>query len=291
MAYILSCPPLRCSLLPGLLIICSTLIHAGATTSLYRWTDSEGNHHFGDREPTKGGATERISIDSDAYFGVVKKVYDGDTVQLQSGVKVRLIGINTPEVAKRNRPGDSGGIEAKAFLSRQVLGKKVRLVPGPERYDKYQRLLATLYSVEGEDLNARMLDEGLAHSSIKPPNIQKLVQYRRIEDRAIARKRGIWSLSRYQPVPIEDAGEYRNTFRRLQGRVNSVEENRSAWLLHFANDVKVLIRKEHLDSFRKADLEPKRLKGREILFRGWVHQSRGTPLIRLVHVEAIESVQ
>ena len=87
MAYILSCPPLRCSLLPGLLIICSTLIHAGATTSLYRWTDSEGNHHFGDREPTKGGATERISIDSDAYFGVVKKVYDGDTVQLQSGVK------------------------------------------------------------------------------------------------------------------------------------------------------------------------------------------------------------
>ena len=51
----------------------------------------------------------------------VVDVYDGDTFELQSGEKVRLLGINTPEI------GEPGADIAKDFLEKLVLGKEVRL--------------------------------------------------------------------------------------------------------------------------------------------------------------------
>ena len=48
--------------------------------------------------------------------GRVVQVPDGDTVHLEGGTRLRLIGINTPEVAHHNRPGEPGGEAARRFL-------------------------------------------------------------------------------------------------------------------------------------------------------------------------------
>ncbi len=89
---------------------------------------------------------------------LVVKVYDGDTVQLASGEKVRLIGIDTPEEFESNklfadsrRTGQdietikAMGHKAHLFTSQWVLGQKVLLEFDHERKDKYGRLLAYLY--------------------------------------------------------------------------------------------------------------------------------------------------
>ena len=64
---------------------------------VFRWVDSKGQLHFGD-QPRRGA--ERMAIrDNHIWTGRVVAVPDGDTLHLADGSKVRLIGINAPEVA------------------------------------------------------------------------------------------------------------------------------------------------------------------------------------------------
>lgn len=86
---------------------------------------------------------------------VVTNVVDGDTVDLDNGESVRLVGIDTPE------RGACGHERAAAALSRMVLGRKVRLVDSDEDRDKYDRLLRFL-EVGSLDPGLRLLRKGLA---------------------------------------------------------------------------------------------------------------------------------
>lgn len=86
---------------------------------------------------------------------VVSKVVDGDTIDLDSGESVRLVGIDTPE------RGACGHERAAAALSRMILGKEVRLVESDEDRDKYDRPLRYV-EVGGLDPGMRLLRKGLA---------------------------------------------------------------------------------------------------------------------------------
>ncbi|MBF0219970.1 MAG: thermonuclease family protein [Gammaproteobacteria bacterium] len=255
----------------------------------YRWQDGEGNYHYGDNPPPQGSYTP-LEINSQDGWYRVKEVYDGDTLTLQSGERVRLIGLNAPEVARQSRPDDPLSGEAKLFLQQLVEGKRVRLQPGVERYDKYQRLLAHLFDESGENINAMILREGLAHAMIKPPNSAYSDIYFAAEAAARQAVKGIWALDGYQITPIGEAANYRNTFRRLQGRVVRVEEKKSLWLLYFANEVKVSIAKEYVPQFIAAKIDLPRLAGRTLMLRGWVQQHQGKPIIRLVDPLEIEHI-
>ncbi len=263
--------------------------------SYYRWQDSKGVYQYTDERPPAEIVAEQVTIEGGHGFYRVAKVYDGDTVRLESGEKVRLIGINTPEVAHRNRPSEPGGEVASDYLRKLIEGELVRLEYGKERRDKYQRLLAHLFTEEGENINALMLSEGYAHAVIKLPNIRLLQHYFDAERGARDAGRGIWRLPHFKVHKIGEAAAFRNTFRRLQGVINRVEEKRSAWLLYFDSmgdaGVKALIRKEHLDSFIRDGRHPDRLAGKRVTIRGWVHFSRGKPLIRLRDSKSIERIE
>ena len=258
--------------------------------SYYRWQDERGVSHYTDESPPAEINAEKLIVKSGHGLYRVTRVFDGDTVRLEGGESVRLIGINTPEVAHRNRPTDPGGEAARDYLRQLIKGELVRLEYGAERRDRYGRLLAHLFTQEGENINALLLSGGYAHAVIKLPNIRLLQQYFAAEKGAIAAGLGIWQLSQFKVHNIEAAAGFRNTFRRLQGEVKQVEEKRSAWLLHFDSGVKALIRKEHLGSFIRDGLHPSRLAGRRVTIRGWVHFSRGKPLIRLRHSKSIKIV-
>ena len=70
---------------------------------------------------------------------LVTSVIDGDTFEIETGEKVRLICINTPEF------NETGYEEAKLFLSELVLNKKVRLEKDISDKDSYGRLLRYVY--------------------------------------------------------------------------------------------------------------------------------------------------
>jgi endonuclease YncB( thermonuclease family) len=94
----------------------------------------------------------------------VEFVIDGDTVKLAGGERVRLLGIDAPEMRK-GKPGRSGPFpepgakEATAALKRMIEGKVVRVARRGR--DKYDRTLARLYLEDGKDVGGELVRRGL----------------------------------------------------------------------------------------------------------------------------------
>jgi len=86
----------------------------------------------------------------------VERVIDGDTVVIDSGESVRLLGINTPERGERYYD------EAAEFLGDIVFNKTVELEYSAKKYDQYGRLLAYLY-FNGRNVNLELIKNGFAN--------------------------------------------------------------------------------------------------------------------------------
>lgn len=127
---------------------------------------------------------------------VVASVYDGDTVTLASGDKIRLRWVNTPEL----KPLEDYGIEAREATEKFVSGKEVKLVLGSENpRDGYGRVVSGLMTDEG-NLSIHLLELGLAHLFVIPPDDTDLTPFLEAQERARKANRGIWSTERYQGV-------------------------------------------------------------------------------------------
>lgn len=122
--------------------------------------------------------------------GVVSRVVDGDTLELESGAKVRLIGVNTPEVHGKVQPY---GKEASAFTKRQLLGQKILLFPDVSDTDRYGRLLRYVF-VAGQDVmyNERLVGEGYAQVMTIPPNVAYAELFLQKQREAREQKQGLW---------------------------------------------------------------------------------------------------
>jgi len=105
--------------------------------------------------------------------GHVDAVLDGDTIVVD-GVHVRVIGVDTPEIAHRDAPAACGGDDAAAFVRRTLGGQRVRLATGVEPHDRYGRTLASVTVLSGPlagaDLAATLADRGFARPLPIPPN-------------------------------------------------------------------------------------------------------------------------
>jgi len=124
----------------------------------------------------------------------VKFVYDGDTILLSTGDKVRYLGINTPELDPKENRHEFMAIEARRFNIKLVKGKLVRLEFDKEKRDRYGRLLAYVYLVRtGEMVNAILLKMGLAYVLSKEPNLKYRRFFIKCQREAMKKKIGIWS--------------------------------------------------------------------------------------------------
>jgi len=125
----------------------------------------------------------------------VASVYDGDTLTLDTGDKVRLRWVNTPEL----KPAQDYGVEAREAAKRLVLGTEVQLIYGATRRDGYGRLLAGVRTPE-KDLSESLLEQGLAHLFIIPPDATDHTRLLAAQKKARDARRGIWSTAAYQGV-------------------------------------------------------------------------------------------
>ncbi|MGN7468760.1 thermonuclease family protein [Brevibacillus sp. SAFN-007a] len=124
----------------------------------------------------------------------VKRVVDGDTFELASGEKVRMIGVDTPETVKPNHPVEPYGKEASNYTKQLLTGKKVTLKFDVEPYDKYQRLLAYVYMEDGTFVNEKLVRDGYARIMTIPPNVAKADLFLAAEREAREANRGLWGL-------------------------------------------------------------------------------------------------
>jgi len=135
-------------------------------------------------EPTRPSATQ-------AGTHLVKRVIDGDTLELSTGERVRLIGVDTPETKDPRKPVQYFGEEAAEFTRRMVEGKWVRLDHDWERKDKYGRTLAYIYLEDGTFLNAEIIRQGYGFAYTRFP-FKYLEEFRKLEREAREAGRGLW---------------------------------------------------------------------------------------------------
>ncbi len=128
---------------------------------------------------------------SDALFSV-RRVFDGDTVELGNGWHVRYIGINAPEIAHPDKPGEPFGAESLAFNEKLVLTKPVRIQQDQEASDQYHRHLAYVFLQDGTFVNQEIVRNGLAYVLYQLPNITNAAVLLQSQQEAMKAGKGIW---------------------------------------------------------------------------------------------------
>lgn len=139
------------------------------------------------------------SISTDENINLLEteviRVIDGDTfVANINGVeeKVRLLLIDTPEVVHPSKPVEPFGPEASQFTKELIEGKKVYLEFDIQERDKYGRILAYVYLLDGRMLNELLLEKGLAQVVVYQPNVKYVDEFREIQKEAQKNKVGLW---------------------------------------------------------------------------------------------------
>jgi len=166
--------------------------------------------HAGDLDPAYHSKEEvRLNIPLGRNINysdvLVKRAVDGDTLLLESGERVRLIGIDTPEMhessklqrdAQRSKQ-EKGAIQkmgraSYVFTKQLVEGKRVSLEFDVERYDRYKRLLAYVYLKDGTFVNAEIVKAGYASLLTYPPNVKYVDLFLKLYREARENRRGLW---------------------------------------------------------------------------------------------------
>ena len=127
-------------------------------------------------------------------MATVVRVVDGDTIVLESGERVRYIGVDAPESRHLRMPIEPFAVEAAEFNRKMVEGKQVYLITDEEPEDRYGRLLAYIF-VGDVFVNARLVSEGYARERAYPPNVRFKPLFVSLQKEAIGARKGIWGMN------------------------------------------------------------------------------------------------
>jgi len=123
----------------------------------------------------------------------VRRVVDGDTLVLEGGERVRLIGVDTPETVHPQKPVERFGKQASAFTRRLLEGRRVRLEFDQQR-DRYGRTVAYVYLADGRLVNEEIIRQGYGHAFTKYPFARDMMaRFRAAEREAREAGRGLWA--------------------------------------------------------------------------------------------------
>jgi micrococcal nuclease len=134
-----------------------------------------------------------------ATTALVLKVVDGDTVDIVDDVRgrlrIRLLGIDTPETKKPGFKVGCWGPQATEFATSTLTGQRVAFVTDPSQdlHDRYGRTLAYLDKADGWDYSVEAARAGAAHSYLYGGvPVARHAQIEAAEQEAQAAGRGLW---------------------------------------------------------------------------------------------------
>lgn len=241
-------------------------------------------------------ATQNCAPQGDFHETVrVASIYDGDTVRLQDGRKLRFIGINTPELhpnwqnQKNSVPPEPYAKAAKAYLSGLLTNNTLHLVYDKERQDRHGRTLAHAFLADGRNLSQLLLEQGLGTTLVVPPNLWRQPCYAKIEQQAHKATRGLWSHPRYQAIDANTLAPETRGYRIVRGKVTRIGQSKSAYWLNLSKRFALRIVRSDLQYFANQDFE--RLIGQRVEARGWVYARKGELRMRIRHPSALQVVQ
>ncbi len=217
----------------------------------------------------------------------VVKVIDSETLLLDDGKEVRLIGALGPRALDVGAdPGTWPPEEnAKAALAALVLNKSIVLAFGGDRTDRYDRWLAEVFVGDGEHqvwVQGHLLRSGNARSYAQSGN--RACEAERLAHEKIARDAGLglWREAAYQvrkPWPARELQEYSGKFQIIEGRVARVVSGHSAAYISFSRESRwafsATIRQTDRAVLGRLGGDAKKLPGMMVEIRGWIEQRPG----------------
>lgn len=237
----------------------------------------------------------------------VSQIIDGDTVLLDDGRQVRLVGIQAPKLSlgRANFQAWPLGQEAKAYLQALVLGKTVELRLPPQPMDRHGRMLAHLLLRPDQTnsdqtqpdqtwVQGAMLAAGLARVYTFADNRLLAADMLGLEAHARADKIGMWGLPYYAVRTSDNARFDIGTFQLVEGRVLDVARIKNRIYLNFGlnwrDDFTIVVSTRDEKMFSQSGINLMNMKGRRVRVRGWLKSQNG-PMIVLTHPERLELMQ
>lgn len=235
-------------------------------------------------------------------FDVVTRVIDAETIELESGMQVRLIG-TMPARASDVFSESNFALETKArsYLEALVLGRSIQIAYGGRRRDRYSHELAHVFVPMANGsapqwVQAEMLSAGVARAYALSDNSTCLHQLLAHEKMARAERRGLWALDIYKPLPAADSTTLmaaRSRFVIIEGKIAALARTKSAAYLNFGADYRsdftIRIGKEVLAAHPDFERTLESLAGQTVSVRGWIERRNG-PMIDLVDPAELEVI-
>ncbi len=236
---------------------------------------------------------------TDGEDRTVTRIIDGETLLLDGGSEVRLIGALAP------RAFDSAGEatdwpladRAREALEQMATGRTVRLAFAGRRTDRYARLLAHVFAGSGSDrlwLQGELLKKGLARAYAIEGNTTCLAELVAHETVAREQATGLWAETIYSVRSADDVTallRLAGTYQIVEGKVSNAADVRGTLYVNFGEDRRqdftVVVRPQARRAMMAAGMKPEELNGRSIRVRGWIER-RGGPMIELAHPDALE---
>ena len=139
------------------------------------------------------------AADPVAATALVLRIVDGDTIDIRDDnrgrLRVRILGIDTPETKKPGYTVGCWGSEATEFAESTLLDQRVALVPDPtqDSTDRYGRTLAYLVRADGWDYSVEAARAGAAHSYVyRGEPVTRHPEIAAAEQEARDAQRGLW---------------------------------------------------------------------------------------------------
>lgn len=190
----------------------------------------------------------------------IKRIVDGDTIHLVDGRKVRLVGIDTPELDHKKGNHEPFAVEATEFL-RSRLDQFVYIQTAKVDKDRYGRSLYYLFDKDRISLTSQLLSEGLGYRIAIPPNLAYQACFEESENIARKAHKKLWLQSlQWQPK----AG-----FAITRVNITSITHNRGGWWLETDQDLVINLPPSVTDYWPAQEIFY--LEGRKIEVRGWQH--------------------
>jgi micrococcal nuclease len=244
---------------------------------------------FSARAADAAAAPESCNLEA-GDIRTVARIVDGETLSLDDGSEVRLIGALAPRASDAGAqhgawPDEQAAIQALTTLT---LGHTVKLAYGGRHRDRYGRHLAHLFVIDAAQekwVQGEMLSAGVARSYGLPGSFVCTTELRANERAAKIARLGIWNTAFYHAKPAQLTAlllSRRSQFEIVEGTVSAVSRTKSGVYLNFGADAKtdftVRIGKDVLAANAAWDRSLSELTGKTVSVRGWIERRNG-PMI------------
>ena len=245
--------------------------------------------------PVLSGAAAESEL-ANGGSATTTEVVDGDTLLLDNGREVRLVGLQAPKLPLGRKGFEAWPLsdDAKAALEALAAGQRLNLRYGGRRMDRHGRHLAHLYRDDGLWVQGALLEAGMARVYSFADNRALVAEMLALEREARAARRGIWADPYYAIRTPFEAGDYIDSFQVIEGQVQDVAIVRGRAYLNFGadwrSDFTISLAPDVLRRFAREGVDPEIYEGRAVRVRGWLKSFNG-PMIEASHPEQIEVLQ